>query len=66
MLKNINFRINAKTDAGTKLFIPLSGTAEAGQEEYIQFVDPNETIVFRPTTGHCPIGEITGKNNIKQ
>ncbi|MFC2123865.1 translocation/assembly module TamB domain-containing protein [Bacteroidota bacterium] len=50
--KNINLKINAKTDAGTKLFIPLSGTAEAGQEEYIQFVDPEETILQAEIKDH--------------
>jgi len=50
--KNVNFRINAKTDAGTKLYIPLSGTAEAGQEEYIEFIDPNQTKVQTRAKDH--------------
>jgi uncharacterized metal-binding protein len=29
-------------------------------------VEPKKAAIFSPTTGSCPIGEITGKNNMSQ
>ena len=29
-------------------------------------VYPDETVIFSRTTGHCPIGEVTGKNNMRR
>jgi hypothetical protein len=37
--KNINIDINAVTETGTRFYIPLSGSSEITQENFIQFVD---------------------------
>jgi hypothetical protein len=37
--KNINIDINAVTETGTRFYIPLSGTSEITQENFIQFED---------------------------
>ncbi|MBR9999928.1 MAG: translocation/assembly module TamB domain-containing protein, partial [Cyclobacteriaceae bacterium] len=40
--KNINIDINAVTDPGTRFYIPLSGSSEISQENFIEFLDFNE------------------------
>ncbi|MDR0969648.1 MAG: translocation/assembly module TamB [Lentimicrobiaceae bacterium] len=40
-LDNINLIINAKTDEGTKIFIPLDNTSTVSDKDFIVFVDSN-------------------------
>jgi len=40
--KNINIDINAVTEAGTRFFIPLGGSSEITQENFIEFVNFSE------------------------
>lgn len=37
--QNINMKINATTNQGTRFFIPLTGSSEVAQENFIQFID---------------------------
>ncbi len=37
--KNINVDVNAITESGTRFYIPLSGSSEITQENFIQFID---------------------------
>lgn len=41
--KVINMDINATTEPGTRFYIPLSGSSEASQENFIQFIDLDST-----------------------
>ena len=40
--KNINIDINAVTEGGTRFYIPLSGSSEVTQENFIQFIEFSE------------------------
>lgn len=42
--KNVTFKANALSNRDTKIFIPLNGSTEIYQENFIQFVQPKDSL----------------------
>ena len=42
-MSNLTIKANARSEKGTRLFIPINESSESGQKEYINFVSFNDT-----------------------
>ncbi|CAN5554537.1 translocation/assembly module TamB domain-containing protein [soil metagenome] len=50
-INNLNFNAYATSNKGTKIFIPISGTGEVEQKEFINFVNFKDTISLKSKNG---------------
>ncbi len=45
LLDRLNMTVNARTERGTKISLPLDGYEEVAQKEFIQFVQPGQNLL---------------------